>query len=313
LDRLDAMKVFVAAVDAGSLAAAARALKRSPASVSRAIAFLEAHMGAALLHRTTRTMRMTEAGERFAPVCRHVLLELEDAENLTGGLTPRGVLTLSAPPIAGEEILGPILDAFLLAQPAVSVRLLLLDRQVRLVDEGIDLALRVGELAASSLVAVRVGADVRRVVVGAPDYLAAHPPIAQPGDLSRHSIVAMSHFGEDRWIFPPGDDATSARTVMFTPRVLVTSVRAAAASAEAGLGVTRLYSYHVAEQVRSGALQIVLAADEPDPLPVHLIGRPGRATTPKVRAFLDFAAPRLRAAFADLASEARTLPSVATP
>ncbi|MBU1374911.1 MAG: LysR family transcriptional regulator [Alphaproteobacteria bacterium] len=310
MDRLDAMKVFVAAVDAGSLAGAARTLKRSPASISRAIAYLETHLGAPLLHRTTRTMRLTDAGERYAPVCRHVLSELQDAEDLAGGVAPRGVLTLSAPPISGEEILRPIVDAFLRLQPAVSVRLLLLDRQVSLVDEGIDLALRVGELPASSLVAVRVGADVRRVVVAAPDYLGDRPPIARPGDLSDHDIVAMSHFGEDRWLFPPAAGGASPRTVIFAPRVLVTSVRAAAASAEAGLGVTRLYSYHVAEQVRRGALRIVLADDEPDPMPVHLVGRPGRAAAPKVRAFLDFAVPRLRAAFADLAAEARALPSV---
>ncbi|TAJ72795.1 MAG: LysR family transcriptional regulator [Phenylobacterium sp.] len=309
MDRLDAMKVFVVAAESGSLAGAARVMTRSPASVSRAIAFLESHVGVALLHRTTRTMRLTDAGERYAPVCRHVLAELEAAEAAAGDATPRGVLTLSAPPISGEEILRPILDAFLLAHPQVSARLLLFDRQVSLVDEGIDLALRVGDLAASSLVAVRVGADVRRVVVAAPSYLATRSQIERPADLAHHDIVAMSHFGEDRWVFPPATGTTTPRTVAFTPRVLVTSVRAAAASAEAGLGVTRLYSYHVADAVRRGALRIILASDEPEPLPVHLVGRPGRATSPKVRAFLDFAAPRLRSAFVGLAAEARTLPS----
>jgi len=313
MDRLDAMKVFAVASEAGSLAAAARTLKRSPAAVSRAIAFLEAHLGVALLFRTTRAMRLTEAGERYAPFCRQLLADLEEAESQAAGgaADPRGVLTLSAPPIAGEEILRPIVDAFLQAHPAVSARLLLLDRQVSLVDEGVDLALRVGELAASSLMAVRVGASVRRVIVGAPPYLAARRPLSQPADLAGHDIVAMSHFGEDRWLFPPADGGAQPRTVTFTPRVLVTSVRAAAGSAEAGLGVTRLYSYHVAEQVRRGALAIVLADAEPAPLPVNLVARPGRATAPKVRAFLDLAVPRLRAAFAGLAEEARALPGAA--
>lgn len=310
VDRLDAMRVFVTAAEAGSLAAAARRLKRSTASVSRAIAFLEARLGAPLLFRTTRAMRLTEAGETYVQACRQILADLEDAEALAGGgaSAPRGVLTLSAPPIAGEDVLQPIVDAFLRASPEVSVRLLLLDRQVSLVEEGVDLALRVGELAASSLTAVRVGGDVRRVVVGAPAYLAARPPIARPSDLAGHDIVAMSHFGEDRWVFTPSADASAPRVALFAPRILVTSVRAAIASSVAGLGLTRLYSYHVAEAVRGGALQVVLSDAEPPPLPVHLVARPGRVATPKVRAFLDFAVPRLRAAFSDLAAEGRRLP-----
>src|SRR5689334_4073003 len=158
MDRLDAMKVFVTALDEGSLAGAARRLRRSPAAVSRAIAFLEAHVGTELLHRTTRTMKLSEAGERYAAACRRVLVELEEADLCAAGerAAPRGTLTITAPPISGEEILRPIVDAYLRAYPAVSVNFVLLDRHANLVEEGIDIALRVGELPDSALVAIRV-------------------------------------------------------------------------------------------------------------------------------------------------------------
>ena len=172
MDRIDAMKVFVAALDEGSLAAAGRKLGRSPAAVSRAVAFLEAHVGAELLHRTTRSIKLSEVGERYAAACRRVLAELEEADILAGGerAAPRGTLALTAPSISGELVLGPVLDAFLDAYPTVSARLLLLDRAVNLIDEGFDVALRIGELANSSMVATRIG-EVRRVVVAAPSYL----------------------------------------------------------------------------------------------------------------------------------------------
>lgn len=300
------MKVFVVALDEGSLAGAGRALKRSPAAISRAIAFLEAHVGAPLLHRTTRTMRLSPEGERYAVACRRILADLEEAELHAAGerSTPRGVLTLSGPPIAGEEILRPIVDAFLRAYPTVSVRMLFLDRHVNLLDEGVDVALRVANLPDSALVAIKVGADVRRVVAASPRYLADHPRIEEPADLAKHQIVAMHNFGLDSWTFPPAPGSAVSRTVHFTPRIVVNSVRAALASAVEGLGVTRLYSYHLADRVRDGSLQIVLAHAEHEPLPVHLVTQPFHLTAPKIRAFVDFAAPRLRAEFSRLAREA---------
>jgi DNA-binding transcriptional LysR family regulator len=308
MDRLDAMKVFVVALDEGSLSGAGRALKRSPAAVSRAIASLEDHLGAPLLHRTTRAMRLTETGERYAIACRRILAELEEAELLAAdGPAPHGVLTISAPPIGGEEILRPVVDRFLEAHPLVSVRLLLLDRHVNLVDEGVDVAMRVGDLPDSSLVAVKVGGDVRRVIAAAPSYLARHPRIEKPADLAQHQIVAMANFGVDRWVFPAAPGSAAPRTVIFTPRIVVNSVRAAVASTVAGMGVTRLYSYHLADQVRDGTLLIVLSDAEHPPLPVHLVAQPGRMPAPKVRAFIDFAVPRLREAFSGLAADARRL------
>lgn len=309
MDRIEAMKIFIATLDEGSLAGAGRLLRRSPAAVSRAIAFLEAHVGVELLHRTTRSIRLSEAGKRYASACRRILTELEEAEILAVGekSAPRGVLTLSAPPISGEDILRPIVDEFLDAYPLVSARLLLLDRAVNLVEEGVDIAMRVAQLPDSSLIATRIGTDVRRVVVASPEYLVGHLPILQPSDLGAHRIVAFSNFGLDSWSFAPGPRSTIPRTVNFTPRLMVTSVRAALASAIEGHGLTRLYSYHVAEAVKSGQLNVVLGDAEFPALPIHLLTPQGRASVPKVRAFLDFAAPRLRSIFSHLAVDSRAL------
>lgn len=303
------MRVFVAALDEGSLAGAGRRLNRSPAAVSRAIAFLEQHVGAELLHRTTRSLRLSEAGERYAAACRRILTDLEEADLAALGerSAPRGMLTITAPPISGEDVLRPIVDAYLDAYPAVSVNLVLLDRHTNLVEEGFDVALRVGQLPDSSLVATRVGGDVRRVIVGAPRYLDQHPRIVEPADLSKHQVVTTTHFGHDTWVFPPAPGQTIARAVHFKPRLVVNSVRAALASAVEGRGVTRLYTYHVAERVLDGSLRIILRDAEPAPLPVHLMTPQGRTATPKVRAFLDFAAPRLRAVFARLSADSEVL------
>ena len=163
-----------------------------------------------------------------------------------------------------------------------------------------DLALRIGNLPDSSLVAIKVGADVRRVVAAAPSYLADHARIDGPGDLAKHQIVALANFGLDSWTFPPAPGSVASRTVNFTPRIVVNSVRAAVLSAANGLGVTRLYSFHVADKVRDKELQIVLAHAEPAPVAVHLVAQPFRMRVPKARAFMDFAVPRLRMEFSRL-------------
>jgi DNA-binding transcriptional LysR family regulator len=204
-------------------------------------------------------------------------------------------------------VLRPILDEFLDLHPTVSAQLLLLDRQVNLVDEGFDIALRVAHLPDSSLIAIRLGDNVRHVVVGSPRYLASHPRIKEPADLAKHQIVAFTHLGLDHWNFTPAKGSSIPRTVKFTPRCIVNTVRAAAASAIAGSGLTRLYSYQVAEYVKDGRLQVVLADAEYPPMPVHLLAPRGRTSIPKVRAFVDFAAPRLRTEFARMAAEAATL------
>lgn len=303
MDRIEAMRIFVAALDEGSLAGAARKLGRSAAAVSRGLAFLEEHVGTELLHRTTRSLRLSEAGERYVEACRRVLAEVEEADRIVLGeqSAPRGTLTLTAPVAAGEELLRPILDDFIAAVPTVSVKLYLLDRMINLVEEGMDVALRFGHLADSSLVAVNVG-EVRRVVIATPGYLASHPAIDKPEDLAQQQIIAMTHFGLDAWSFPPLKGSRMRRTVQFKPRMSVNSVRAARASACEGHGVTRLLSYHIAEQVRDGTVRILLEDAEYGPEPVQVVTPYGRLAVPKVRAFVDFAVPRLREKIGQLIS-----------
>jgi DNA-binding transcriptional LysR family regulator len=305
VDRIDAMKVFVSAVDEGSLAGAGRRLGRSPAAVSRAIAFLEQHVGAELLHRTTRSLKLSEAGERYVAACRRVLIELEEADIVAAGerSAPRGTLTLTAPVITGEDILRPVLDAFMNEHPTVSVRLYLLDRTVNLIDEGIDVALRIAHLSDSNFVAIRLG-EVRRVIAASPSYLSRQPIILEPADLAKHQVIAMTHFGLDSWSFPPAKGSSVPRTVQFAPRLVVNTVRAAVASAAEGHGVTRLFSYHIADEIREGRLQILLGKDEYPPLPAHLLAPQGRFSVPKVRAFADFAVPRLKRYFTQLSDDA---------
>ncbi len=309
MDRIDAMKVFIAALDEGSLAGAGRLLGRSPAAVSRAVAFLEQQVGAPLLHRTTRSIRLSETGERYANVCRRVLTDLQELEAVGAGerATPRGTLTITAPPISGEEILRPIIDAFVEAYPAVTVNLVLLVRLANLVEEGIDIALRIAELPDSAMTAVHIGDGVKPVIVASPRYLARHPRIDEPGDLLKHTVIACTDFGRDSWVFPPAKGGSVPRSVQFKPRLIVNSVRAARGAAVDGLGVTRLYSYHVAERVEDGSLRLLLRNAEPPARPVNLLMPEGRSAVPKVRAFLDFAVPPLRAAFARLSAEAVAL------
>ncbi|MET1026318.1 MAG: LysR family transcriptional regulator [Dongiaceae bacterium] len=298
MDRIDAMRVFITALDEGSLAGAGRRLGHSPAAVSRAISFLESHVGTQLLHRTTRTIRLSEAGERYAAACRRVLTDLEEADMLAAGeaAAPRGLLTLSGPLVSGARVLRPILDDFLDLYPAVRARLHLFDRLVGLVDEGVDAALRIAHLPDSSLIAIRVG-DVRRVVCAAPAYLARRPAIETPADLAGHACVAMSIFGQDSWSFASGPD-TTPQHIPITPRLVVNTVEAAVASAVEGRGLTRLYAYQVAEEVQDGRLKIVLRDPPAAASPVHLLTPEGRLALPKVRAFVDFATPRLKAEFA---------------
>jgi DNA-binding transcriptional LysR family regulator len=182
---------------------------------------------------------------------------------------------------------------------AVSVRLQLLDRPVSLIDEGIDVALRIAHLSDSTLVAIPVG-EVRRVVAASPGYLGKHPRIEKPADLGQHQIISMTHFGLDSWSFPTAGGSTIPQVVQFAPRFIVNTVRAAVASAVDGNGLTRLFSYHVAKEVKDGTLQIVLSDSEHGPLPAHLLTPHGRLSVPKVRAFVDFAMPRLRRRFREL-------------
>lgn len=307
MDRIDAMKVFVTALDEGSLAAAGRKLGRSPAAISRAMAYLEGRVGVPLLHRSTRASKLSDVGERYADICRRLLTALDEADTLVASerTAPGGTLSITAPVLTGEDMLRPILDDFLDAFPTVSARLIVLDRPVNLIDEGVDIALRVGHLPDSSMVAVRVG-EVRQVIVASPSYLREHKPIETPSDLAHHRLVTFSLGGMDSWKFPPAEGSTIPRSVTITPRIVVNSARAAIASAMEGRGMTRAHSYQVADLVRDGQLEIVLNAYEHPALPVHLLMPEGRIAVPKVRAFVDFVVPRLRSQFARLSVGAQS-------
>ena len=294
MDRLQAMTTFVAVVDSGGFARAARKLNLSPPVVTRAVAELEERLGLRLLTRTTRIVRVTDAGARFAEDCRRILADIDEAETLATGThaAPRGTLSLTAPVLFGQLYVTPILVRYLQQYPEVDAQCLFLDRVVNVVEEGVDVAVRIGELPDSSLRAARVG-RVRRVLVAAPAYLEAQGMPRRPEELARHAIVSASGVTPvSEWRFNDGGKPLLQR---LQPRLRTTTNDSAIAAAVAGLGITRLLSYQVAAHVRSGALQILLEEFEGAPLPVHVVHHEGRRATQKVRAFIDLAVDMLRA------------------
>lgn len=288
------MTTFVAVVDSGGFASAARKLNQSPPAVTRAVAELEARLGLRLLTRTTRFVRVTEAGARFAEDCRRILADIDEAETAAAGshAAPRGTLTVTAPVLFGQLVVTPILVRYLQQYPEVEAQCLFLDRVVNVVEEDIDVAVRIGELPDSSLQAVRVG-RVRRVLVAAPSYLDERGTPERPDDLARHTIVSAAGVTPvPEWRF---SDAGKPQLQRLTPRLRTTTNDSAIAAAVAGLGITRLLSYQVAALVQSGALRVLLEGFEPAPLPVHVVHHEGRRATRKVRAFVDLAVEQLRA------------------
>jgi DNA-binding transcriptional LysR family regulator len=297
MDRFDELQAFVTAADAGSLSAAARKLGRSAPSVTRAVASLEARVGATLLRRTTRSLKLTEAGERYLAVARRVLADLAEAETSTNAsvASPRGWLTLTAPVTFGALHVRPVVGAFLARFPEVRVRLMLLDRVVHVIDEGVDVAVRIAHLPDSALVATPVG-DVRRVVCASPAYLAAHGTPRDPAELGSHRCIAFTSLTpSDVWTFAGGQGGRS-RQVRVQPVLAVNLAEAAIGAAVDGVGITCALSYQVARPLRDGTLVALLEPFAPAPLPVHLVYPAASASTAKVRAFLDVATPALRAA-----------------
>lgn len=298
MDRLDAIRAFIAVLDEGNLTKAATRLNRSPVAVTRAIAFLEADVGTELLHRTTRSVRVSEAGERYAVVCRRILNDLKEATLAAAGLhsAPGGVLTITAPVLFGTRILRPVIDEFLEEYPAVRIRYLLVDRQVNLAEEGIDVALRIGHLPDSGLIATKIG-SVRRVVAASPSYLKGRSAIRTPSDLAAHNCISNFELGHGEvWTFPPKPGTKAHRNVRLKPRLSVNTIESLVRSAADGHGVVRVLSYQIEEEIRKGTLQILLKSAEPPPLPVHLVVPDGRTELSKVRSFIDYAATRLRTA-----------------
>ena len=257
MDRTDAIAVFIAVADHGSFAAAARRLGRSPASVTRAVADLESRLGVRLLTRTTRAVSTTEAGQRFLGGAKRVLADLDEIERAAAGqgTAPRGELRLTAPILFGRLHVLPIVTEFLDRFPEVQAALALVDRPVDLVEEGLDVAVRIGALGESSAVATRVGA-LRRIVVASPDYLARRGTPQRPADLSDHDVVAFSGIaGVEHWVFR---EAARDVNVAIRPRLVVSTAEAAIDAARAGFGLTRVLSYQAAEDVARGSLLRVL-------------------------------------------------------
>ncbi|UYV16708.1 LysR family transcriptional regulator [Porphyrobacter sp. ULC335] len=287
------MRVFMRIAETGGFAEAARQLNTSPPAVTRAVAALEDAIGTRLLTRTTRSVKLTEAGARYVEDCRNILAAIEEAEAAAAGLyaTPSGTLTVTSSVMFGQIYIMPVMTEFLDRHPQVSGRLLLLDRIVNLVDEGVDVAIRIGRLPDSSYSAVRVG-SVRRVVCGSPAYFKKHGMPRTPADLANHRIVAATGAWPSlEWRF--GRDAHI--TVNVKPALLSNSNEATISAARSGWGLTRALSYQVGPDLAKGSLQIVLEDFEQPPLPVHIVHAGGRNASAKVRAFIDFARDRLRA------------------
>jgi len=294
LDRLHLITVFVAVADAGSLAGAARRLGISPSAVTRAVNDLEAHLSVRLLTRTTRVVRMTEAGARYAEDCRRVLSDLADADATASGMhgTPRGRLSLTAPALFGAKIVTPIVTEYLRSYPEITASCWFVDEVVNVMEEGIDVAVRIGELSDSTLQATRVG-RVRRVVCGAPQYLERFGTPVRPDDLASHHIVSTATVTPPReWRFIENGEP---RVMKLRPRMVTTTNDSAIDAVISGFGLARLLSYQVADALRDGRLVTVLDDFEVPVSPVHLLHREGRHASKKVRGFLDLAIERLRA------------------
>ncbi|ABD08464.1 transcriptional regulator, LysR family [Rhodopseudomonas palustris HaA2] len=294
MDRFEAMSVLLAVVDAGSLSAGARRLHAPLATISRKVGELEKHLGVRLVRRTSRGLTLTEEGRAFVAASRRILEELETAERQAAGDygALRGALHVTAPVAFGERHLLPIALDFLKQQPEINLRLTLADQQVSLADAQIDVALRIGHLADSALIGTRVG-TVRRVLCASPDYLARRGVPRRPDDLAGHDGISFQGFATaPEWRYRRD---SAAFAVDPRPKLAVNTTEAAIQSALAGVGIIRVLSYQVSDQLRAGQLRELLPDFAPEPLPVNLIHAPAVPLPPKVRSFLDWTAPRLRA------------------
>jgi DNA-binding transcriptional LysR family regulator len=298
MDRLDELAIFVAVAEQGSFVAAARRLGRSPSAVTRAVAALEDRLAVRLFNRTTRSVAPTDAGARYLDLCRRALGEFEALELSAASerSAPTGRLALTAPEMFGRLHLLPIAQDFMREFPSVSVSLLLLNRIVSFVDEGIDLGIRIAHLPDSSLRAIQVG-TVRRIACASPAYLAQRGVPAVPADLARHDCIAVADaVAADRWTFGAGKKTTAAA---ITARLVVNTVQAALDAAVAGGGIVHVLSYQAAPLEETGALRRVLTDWEPPPIPIHIVHPEGRYLAPKIRLFIDRATAALRGRFGE--------------
>ncbi|MSP37248.1 MAG: LysR family transcriptional regulator [Deltaproteobacteria bacterium] len=293
MDRLHLMTVFVTVAEAKSFAGGARRLGMSPPAVMRAVAALEKKLGIKLLNRSTRFVRATAAGQRYLDDARRIIAEVDDADEAAAGINaePRGQVAVTAPVLFGKLFILPAVVEYLERYPAMEVLALFLDRVVNLLEEGLDVGVRIGELPDSSMNALHVG-SVRRVLCSAPDYLAKHGTPKGPMSLSAHCMIAATGVSPtNEWKFRQGGKTL---TVRVKPRLTVSSNDAAIEATLRGFGIARLLSYQVASQVASRQLKFILPEYEPVPMPIHVLHREGRYASAKIRTFVDLVAGRLR-------------------
>jgi DNA-binding transcriptional LysR family regulator len=304
MDRLAAMRLFVAVAQLGSFAEAGRRHRLSASVVTRSIARLEEELGLTLLNRTTRSVRVTERGQIYLESCRQILEDLDAAESRARGenAAPRGLLRVSAPIVFGRFHVLPIVNRLLIDHPALAIRLTLSDRNLHLVEDGIDLAVRIGDLADSSLIAVRLG-SVGRITLASPAYLERRGEPSHPQALSAHDLIAFDTLDvTSEWQFKRPEDS-----VRIDPRLAVNSADAALAAAAAGIGITRCLSYQAEDALRSGRLVRILEMFEPAPLPISAVYPAHRVSAASVTAFVKTA----RAHFKEhpVSAPGKTLPS----
>lgn len=292
MDRWQAMRIFIRVAETASFAETARQMHLSPPAVTRAISYLEDEIGVRLLARTTRSVKMTEAGQRYFNDCRRILVDIAEAEASAAGShgNPAGTLVVTAPVMFGQMHVLPILLEYLDLYPRVTGRSLFLDRSVNIIEEGIDVAIRIGNLPPSGLTATRVG-WVRRVICGAPSYFAEHGVPRSPADLAEHRVIMPT----GAWVSPEWHFGLDSRTsVTVHPRLLCNTNQTAIAAAEQGWGITRVLSYQIAPALAQGRLQSVLDDHAESPMPIHVVHGEGQRATAKVRAFVDLAVETLR-------------------
>jgi DNA-binding transcriptional LysR family regulator len=295
--RLHLMSVYVAVVEAEGFAGGARKLQMSPPAVTRAVAALEERLGVKLLNRTTRYVRMTEAGQKYYEDAKRIIALADEADDAVLGINaePRGQLTVTASVLFGRLFIMPGIVEYLRRYPTVEVNALFVDRVVNMLEEGVDVAIRIGNLPDSSYRALRVG-TVRRVLCASPGYMDKHGIPQVPEDLPNHNIIlarGLNPANEMRFVRD-----SQPLTVKLQPMLSVSDNDSAASAAIAGLGITRLLNYQIAEPLQTGKLQIILNDFESPPVPVHILHREGRHSSAKIRSFVDLLAERLRSELA---------------
>ena len=293
MDRLEAMSIVLAVAEAGSLAAAARRLNTPLATASRKVTELEEHLHTKLFDRSARRLALTDAGSSYVAALKRILPDISEVERAASGeyTAPTGELVVTAPVGLGRMHLVPILAEFLNTYPEISVRLVLGERILSLSEEHVDLALRIGVLPDSRLMALRLGSAVR-VVCASPAYLDRRGTPTTPDDLAGHDCINYEGFqAPDVWTFARGQTDIA---IPVRPRLVVSTVEAACDAARAGIGLTRTFSYHIASSVEAGTLTTVLDEYRSSALPISFVYRAGRFLPLKLRAFLDFASPRLK-------------------